>query len=155
MGESDCHMVESPRGRHGGIRYRNGEESRRTLASGLGFFAHLHTATSLIGTPVFRQVPGLLVAATMIIAAACLVEGDVQTADVPAETTSAPVALIWILTLGDSYTVGERVGKLKNWPAQLVRKLRIQGRAAAEPKVIAATGWDTFRPHSRDRGRRP
>jgi hypothetical protein len=76
----------------------------------------------------------------MIIAAACLVEGDVQTADVPAETTSAPVALIWILTLGDSYTVGERVGKLENWPAQLVRKLRIQGRAAAEPKVITATG---------------
>ena len=25
-----------------------------------------------------------------------------------------------------------------------MRKLRIQGRAAAEPKVIAATGWDTF-----------
>ena len=25
-----------------------------------------------------------------------------------------------------------------------MRKLRIQGRAAAKPKVIAATGWDTF-----------
>ena len=76
----------------------------------------------------------------MIVAAACSVEGEVQTADVPAETASAPVALIWILALGDSYTVGERVGKLENWPAQLVRKLLIQGRAATEPKVIAATG---------------
>ena len=80
----------------------------------------------------------------MIVAAACSVEGEAQTADVPAETASAPAALIWILALGDSYTVGERVGKLENWPAQLVRKLRIQGRAAAEPKVIAATSRDTF-----------
>ena len=44
----------------------------------------------------------MLVAATMIVGAACSVEGEMQTADVPAETASAPVALIWILALGDS-----------------------------------------------------
>jgi lysophospholipase L1-like esterase len=47
------------------------------------------------------------------------------------------------LALGDSYTVGEQVGKLESWPVQLVRSLRIDGRAVLEPTTVAVSGWNT------------
>lgn len=97
---------------------------------------HRVSATPL----VFRRVLVLLLAISLFVASAC---GDVQEADVQIDDTPAPVVPIRILALGDSYTVGERVGKLENWPVQLVRKLRIEGWPVAEPVAIAATGWDT------------
>lgn len=50
---------------------------------------------------------------------------------------------VGILALGDSYTVGESVDKLDDWPSQLVRSIRTGGRGATEPTVVAATGSDT------------
>jgi lysophospholipase L1-like esterase len=50
---------------------------------------------------------------------------------------------IRLLALGDSYTVGERVGKIEAWPIQLIRALRSSGRGAEEPTTVAVSGWDT------------
>lgn len=47
------------------------------------------------------------------------------------------------LALGDSYTIGEAVDPSERWPEQLVRLLRKDGIAVADPKIIATTGWTT------------
>jgi len=50
---------------------------------------------------------------------------------------------IRILSLGDSYTIGESVDSTECWPVQLAGSLRQRGIAAAEPVAIARTGWTT------------
>lgn len=57
----------------------------------------------------------------------------------------APIAY---LALGDSYTIGESVAEHGRWPMQLAAALRaegvaIDGRASADPRIIATTGWTT------------
>lgn len=47
------------------------------------------------------------------------------------------------LALGDSYTIGEGVGKNVRWPVQLVGALREEGIAIEDPQIIAKTGWAT------------
>src|SRR5438034_6866550 len=47
-------------------------------------------------------------------------------------------ALLTLLALGDSYTIGEKVAAADRWPNQLARALQI-----AEPRIIAKTGWTT------------
>lgn len=47
------------------------------------------------------------------------------------------------LALGDSYTIGEGVAGHGRWPLQLAEALRREGRAIAEVRVIATTGWTT------------
>lgn len=47
------------------------------------------------------------------------------------------------LALGDSYTIGESVLVKDRWPVQLVTSLRNQGVDAADPTIIATTGWRT------------
>jgi lysophospholipase L1-like esterase len=47
------------------------------------------------------------------------------------------------LALGDSYSIGERVGSSRRWPAQLSRRLRGEGAPVANPVIIARTGWTT------------
>lgn len=47
------------------------------------------------------------------------------------------------LALGDSYTIGHSVPAAERWPVQLVARLRAQGLAVADPKIIAVTGWTT------------
>jgi lysophospholipase L1-like esterase len=47
------------------------------------------------------------------------------------------------LALGDSYTIGECVEESERWSVQLVHKLTVTGKAIAEPKIIAKTGWTT------------
>ncbi|HET6527584.1 MAG TPA: SGNH/GDSL hydrolase family protein [Balneolaceae bacterium] len=50
---------------------------------------------------------------------------------------------ISFLALGDSYTIGERVGVEESWPVQLSEQLRAEGLDVAAPKIIAQTGWTT------------
>jgi lysophospholipase L1-like esterase len=47
------------------------------------------------------------------------------------------------LALGDSYTIGEQVPMQENFPHQLVKLLNAAGVKAAEPVIIAKTGWTT------------
>jgi lysophospholipase L1-like esterase len=43
--------------------------------------------------------------------------------------------------LGDSYTIGEGVTEDERWPVQLAASLRQRGVPAAEPRIVARTGW--------------
>ena len=47
------------------------------------------------------------------------------------------------LALGDSYTIGEGVETSQRWPMQLAQRLREEGVAIADPRIIATTGWTT------------
>jgi lysophospholipase L1-like esterase len=48
-----------------------------------------------------------------------------------------------VLSLGDSYTIGEGVVEAERWPMQMAQSLREQGIAIGEPKIVAKTGWTT------------
>jgi lysophospholipase L1-like esterase len=48
-----------------------------------------------------------------------------------------------LLSLGDSYTIGEGVEVEQRWPVQLVKELAQQGKPFAAPQIIAKTGWTT------------
>ena len=48
-----------------------------------------------------------------------------------------------ILSLGDSYTIGEGVAEAGRWPMQLAARLRDHGIPCADPLIIARTGWTT------------
>lgn len=47
------------------------------------------------------------------------------------------------LSLGDSYTIGERVDESARWPVQLAGMLRKEGVDVSNPDIIARTGWTT------------
>lgn len=47
------------------------------------------------------------------------------------------------LALGDSYTIGEQVPFLENFPNQTVVRLREQKMQVSDPLIIATTGWTT------------
>ena len=48
-----------------------------------------------------------------------------------------------MLSLGDSYTIGESVSSDDRWPVDLVGMLRSHGIDVADPVIIARTGWTT------------
>ncbi|MHA6281236.1 SGNH/GDSL hydrolase family protein [Salinimicrobium sp. CAU 1759] len=52
-------------------------------------------------------------------------------------------ATLIYLALGDSYTIGESVEPEERWPVQLTEKLRADGIAMRDPRIIATTGWTT------------
>ncbi|BDU18287.1 SGNH/GDSL hydrolase family protein [Lysobacter auxotrophicus] len=56
---------------------------------------------------------------------------------------NAPATALSFLALGDSYTIGEGVAESGRWPVQLAAKLREEGIALADPRIIATTGWTT------------
>lgn len=47
------------------------------------------------------------------------------------------------LALGDSYTIGEQVPMIENFPHQLVALLKQENIAVSTPVIIAKTGWTT------------
>ena len=47
------------------------------------------------------------------------------------------------LALGDSYTIGEKVNKIDNFPHQFVSILNKEKKIFDSPKIIAQTGWTT------------
>jgi lysophospholipase L1-like esterase/uncharacterized membrane protein YfcA len=49
-----------------------------------------------------------------------------------------------ILSLGDSYTIGEAVAEAERWPLQLAELLREKGAEVESPTIIARTGWTTL-----------
>jgi lysophospholipase L1-like esterase len=51
--------------------------------------------------------------------------------------------VIRMLCLGDSYTIGESVSAAERWPVHLATALRTRGLEAADPVIIARTGWTT------------
>ena len=48
-----------------------------------------------------------------------------------------------LLSLGDSYTIGESVEEDQRWPNQLVQRLKTEGIVFAPPTIVAKTGWTT------------
>lgn len=48
-----------------------------------------------------------------------------------------------LLSLGDSYTIGEGLPLYDNFPYQAVQLLRKAGHPFAAPEIIARTGWTT------------
>ncbi len=58
-------------------------------------------------------------------------------------SSPTPPESLTLLSLGDSYTIGESVAPADRWPVQLARLLREQGYSVAEPRIIAQTGWTT------------
>lgn len=48
-----------------------------------------------------------------------------------------------ILSLGDSYTIGESVSEAERWPNQLAQARQDSGFQVVPPKIIARTGWTT------------
>ena len=54
-----------------------------------------------------------------------------------------PTSMARFLALGDSYTIGESVAAGDRWPNQLARVLRARDINAADPEIIAKTGWTT------------
>lgn len=47
------------------------------------------------------------------------------------------------LALGDSYSIGEGVVADASWPMRLAARLRANGLAIDDPRIIATTGWTT------------
>jgi lysophospholipase L1-like esterase len=48
-----------------------------------------------------------------------------------------------ILSLGDSYTIGEAVSEADRWPMHLAELLRDRGVPVETPTIVAQTGWTT------------
>lgn len=62
---------------------------------------------------------------------------------VHAYETPMPARALRYLALGDSYSIGEGVPADARWPMQLARRLRADGIALEDPRIIATTGWTT------------
>lgn len=56
---------------------------------------------------------------------------------------AAGTASMRVLSLGDSYTIGEGVAPGERWPDRLAARLRAGGLPVAPPQLIARTGWTT------------
>ena len=58
-------------------------------------------------------------------------------------TPNAIASKYSFLSLGDSYTIGERVSEYERWSVQLADTLKKEGIDVADPDIIARTGWTT------------
>jgi uncharacterized membrane protein YfcA/lysophospholipase L1-like esterase len=62
----------------------------------------------------------------------------------PSDLPSAGRPAVRILSLGDSYTIGEAVAEEERWPVHLAELLRAGGIEVERPRIIARTGWTTM-----------
>ncbi len=53
-----------------------------------------------------------------------------------------------VLSLGDSYTIGEGVKPEERWSVQMVAALKQSGLGVTAPQIIAKTGWTTDELHA-------
>lgn len=58
----------------------------------------------------------------------------------PTQTLDYPLKM---LSLGDSYTIGESVLPFDRWSVQLAARLRENGIPMGDPLIVARTGWTT------------
>src|SRR6266446_5551211 len=60
-----------------------------------------------------------------------------------AKINSMPAKEYTMLSLGDSYTIGERADEADRFPNQAMLLLHNKGIYLEKPKIIAKTGWTT------------
>lgn len=65
------------------------------------------------------------------------------TAISPSPAASTPAPQIKILSLGDSYTIGQGIKEAERYPIQLAASLNQSGIPVAPPTILARTGWTT------------
>jgi lysophospholipase L1-like esterase len=58
-------------------------------------------------------------------------------------TGGAPPGGARILSIGDSYTIGEAVAADERWPVRVASLLRSRGIPVTSPEIVAQTGWTT------------
>lgn len=66
-----------------------------------------------------------------------------QATEIGEHVSSTSSGRLRILSLGDSYTIGESVSSDDRWPVDLAGMLRSNGIDVADPVIIARTGWTT------------
>jgi lysophospholipase L1-like esterase len=70
--------------------------------------------------------------------------GSPVAADLPVPDSRSDTVRLRMLSLGDSYTIGQSVSEADRYPQQLVKKLCTNDQICfEEPMIIATTGWTT------------
>lgn len=80
----------------------------------------------------------MLLLAILNVLSAC--KPAVDSPSLPGSTPAAPARM---LSLGDSYTIGQGVSDAERYPVQLAEVLRQNGIPVAPPSILARSGWTT------------
>ena len=70
-------------------------------------------------------------------------KSSIEAMPAPTDPISAPLKKYTYLALGDSYTIGESVPFLLNFPNQVLPLFNDEKLAIGSPRIIAKTGWTT------------